>query len=121
MNWYIKVLKNYANFNGRARRKEFWNFILFHLIITYGLFGIGVATDGGIALVLYYLYGIATILPALAVTARRMHDVDKSGWFMLIPIYNLVLEVTEGTKGPNQYGPDPKGGEAPAAAPTANW
>jgi hypothetical protein len=57
---------------------------------------------------LVMLFWLAFIGPAIAVSCRRMHDVDKSGWFQLIPIYNLILACTEGTSGPNQYGPDPK-------------
>ena len=55
---------------------------------------------------------LAVIIPYIAVGVRRMHDVGKSGWFMLIPIYNLILFCTEGQKGDNEYGPDPKGGVA---------
>ena len=58
------------------------------------------------------LYSLAVLLPAIAVTIRRMHDVGKSGWYCLIPIYNIVLAATEGEKGANQYGPDPKNPEA---------
>lgn len=104
-NYYVGVLKNYAKFDGRARRSEYWYFVLVHVIIYYALLFIGVKI--GFPL-LGSLYGLATLLPAIGVTIRRMHDVDKSGWYMLIPIYNLVLEATEGTKGSNQYGPDPK-------------
>lgn len=120
MNWYLKVLKdNYANFNGRARRKEFWMFILFHLIITYGglaILGIlAYAIDSPFVIFLIYLYLLGTIVPTLALNVRRLHDVNKSGWFLLISlvpfigsIWLFVLSVTEGDRGSNQYGPDPK-------------
>ena len=65
--------------------------------------------SGGI---LTWIFFAATIIPFLAVAIRRVHDHDKSGWFVLIPIYNLILYLTEGTKGPNRFGPDPKGGQA---------
>lgn len=57
------------------------------------------------------VYSLAVLVPSIAVAVRRMHDVNKSGWFILIPIYNLILAVTEGDKGSNQYGPDPKNPE----------
>lgn len=112
MNWYSLVIKNYINFNGRARRKEYWMYFLFNtlfLVITiiidsilklnftnkpYGLF--------------YSIYSLATLLPSISVAVRRMHDVGKSGWFLLIPIYNLILAVTEGDSQSNEYGNNPK-------------
>jgi len=56
-------------------------------------------------------YQLAILIPSIAVGVRRMHDVNKSGWFILIPIYNLILAVTDGTKGDNKYGHDPKATE----------
>ncbi|WP_346881405.1 DUF805 domain-containing protein [uncultured Algibacter sp.] len=116
MKWYLKVVKeNYANFQGRARRQEYWMFTLFHLIFFYALIfisGLLVALTESAALVfIYVIYVLATLVPALAVAVRRMHDVGKSGWYILIPIYSFILAVTEGEKGPNQYGPDPKGAD----------
>ncbi|OBQ54655.1 DUF805 domain-containing protein [Tamlana sp. s12] len=120
MNWYLKVLRdNYANFNGRARRKEFWMFSLFNLIIIYGsLMVLGLlayALDSPFIIFLVYIYILATIVPSLALNVRRLHDVNKSGWFLLIAlvpfigsIWLFVLSVTEGDHGPNEYGPDPK-------------
>lgn len=106
INWYIKVLKQYADFNGRARRAEYWYFFLGNVIVSIiiGLIEGAVNTP-----ILGTIYSLATLLPSLAVGVRRMHDVDKSGWYLLIPIYNIILAATEGTKGPNQYGEDPKG------------
>jgi|TARA_B110000261_G_C12998349_1_gene323179 uncharacterized membrane protein YhaH (DUF805 family) len=106
MEYYIKVLKNYANFKGRARRKEYWMFILFNTIINYALMALTLV-DPTLA-VLSSIYSVAVIIPTLAVLARRMHDVNKSGWFMLIPLYNFILAVTNGDKGENKYGQDPK-------------
>jgi uncharacterized membrane protein YhaH (DUF805 family) len=121
MKWYFKVLKQYVDFNGRARRKEYWMFQLFSFIFFIGIalieFGIlklniGFSTvipveDGGQG-VLNALFIIAMIMPGIAVGVRRMHDVGKSGWFLLIPIYNLVLACTDGVNGDNEYGADPK-------------
>jgi uncharacterized membrane protein YhaH (DUF805 family) len=105
MNYYLHVLKNYALFEGRARRAEYWYFVLFNILIF-----IGVRIIAEIIRIpeigLLYLLGV--LLPGIAVGIRRMHDVGKSGWFILIPIYNLVLAATEGDKGPNEYGTDPK-------------
>ena len=105
MKWYLAVLKKYAVFNGRARRKEYWYFTLFSVIISILLQVIGVTA--GMPL-LDTFYTLAILVPSLAVGVRRMHDVNKSGWFILIPIYNLILACTDGTAGQNQYGPDPK-------------
>jgi uncharacterized membrane protein YhaH (DUF805 family) len=113
MKWYLKVLKQYADFNGRARRKEYWMFTLFHVIFTYALIFLGIAlmeaTNSMVFVFLYFIYILALLIPALAVSVRRMHDVGKSGWYILIPIYSLILAVTEGDKGANEYGADPKG------------
>lgn len=103
MNYFFKVLQNYAVFSGRARRKEYWYFVLFNVIISILiniLFGQRSTAE--------MLYSLAILIPSIAVGVRRMHDVGKSGWFLLIPIYNLVLAVTEGDTGPNEYGDDPK-------------
>ncbi|OEJ99057.1 cytochrome [Flavivirga aquatica] len=114
MKWYLKVVRdNYANFKGRARRKEYWMFFLFHLIFIYGgMFALGAlafAIESPAILFVIYIYIFATMIPSLAVGVRRMHDVGKSGWYLLIPIYSLILAVTEGESGSNQYGADPKG------------
>jgi uncharacterized membrane protein YhaH (DUF805 family) len=105
MNYYLKVLQNYATFNGRARRSEYWYFFLFNVIISFIL-----GFVGGImgSTILSNIYTLAVLIPGIAVGVRRMHDVGKSGWFLLIPIYNLILALTEGTKGDNEYGADPK-------------
>ena len=121
MNYFVKVVRNYATFSGRARRKEYWMFVLFYflfligiVLIEYGIseLNLGFSTiipmDGGGQGVLNASYLLVMIIPSLAVAVRRMHDVGKSGWFLLIPIYNLILACTEGTKGENKYGADPK-------------
>jgi len=119
MNWYLKVLKEYDDFNGRARRKEYWMFILFNIIfavvalildfiLVIGIEGIGYSP-------LYGLYALAMLIPGLAVSIRRLHDVGKSGWMILIylipligAIWLFVLMVTDSNPGENQYGANPK-------------
>jgi uncharacterized membrane protein YhaH (DUF805 family) len=105
MTWYIEVLKKYAIFQGRARRKEYWMFFLFNMIIAFALGFVGGMLK---TRVLSSLYSLAVLVPAIAVGVRRMHDTDHSGWWLLLPIVNLVFACTDGTPGPNQYGPNPK-------------
>lgn len=111
MSWFIGALKKYVDFNGRARRKEYWMFILVCVIITIILSIIEVIlliSSGLQPGILTNLFALAILLPGISVGIRRMHDNGKSGWFILIPVYNLILAATEGEKGNNQYGPDPK-------------
>jgi uncharacterized membrane protein YhaH (DUF805 family) len=105
MKWYLQAVRNYFDFSGRARRKEYWYFSLFYFIFAIVIAFICEALR---SMLLYYAYILFSIIPALAVAIRRMHDVNKSGWFILIPIYNLVLYCTDGTQGPNRFGSDPK-------------
>jgi len=112
MKWYLQVLKKYSVFDGRARRKEYWMFVLLNMIFSYILGFIDGFTgmmdmESGYGL-LSGIYTVAVFLPYIAVTVRRMHDVGKSGWFCLIPIYNLILALTPGDEGENEYGSDPK-------------
>jgi uncharacterized membrane protein YhaH (DUF805 family) len=96
--------KNYANFEGRARRKEYWGFILFFMVIYFALFVIMSVTQTpaiGILIILFYL---GSFIPIIAVTCRRMHDTGKSGWFQLIPIYGFVLTFLDGDQGSNEFG-----------------
>lgn len=93
--------QKYAVFTGRARRSEFWWFALLNMIVSYALMFI--------VPILSTIWSLAVLVPGIAVSIRRMHDVGKCGWFCLIPIYNIILACTEGDKGPNKYGPDPKG------------
>ncbi len=108
MNWYLKAIGQYADFSGRARRKEYWMFTLFNLIFIYGILGLAVVAEVPALMFVYAIYIMGVFIPTLAVGVRRMHDVGKSGWYLLIPIYSLVLAVTEGESGDNQYGQDPK-------------
>ena len=116
MQYYLKVLQNYAVFEGRARRKEYWMFVLINLIVSIiiGQLDQLLGTYDPVSGTSYLgtIYNLAILLPSIAVGVRRMHDVGKSGWFLLIPIYNLILAVTEGEVGSNKYGPDPKNPEA---------
>ena len=115
MNWFIKVLKQYADFNGRARRKEYWMFTLFSSLISYAIQGIYYTTEMEPFNYLNMAFSIAILIPSLAVSVRRLHDVNKSGWFLLLYllpivgwIWLLILLCKNGEEGPNQYGSDPK-------------
>lgn len=123
MNWYLKVLRNYAVFNGRSRRKEYWMFLLFQLIFAAiaGIIDNILGTTFKIGEqnlpygYLYLIYSLAVFLPGLAVSVRRLHDVGKSGWFLLIAlipiigaIWLLVLFITDSNPGENEYGSNPK-------------
>ena len=111
MNWYLKVLQNYAGFEGRARRKEYWMFFVFNLLISYGLQIIAVISDTPVLMFVYVLYALIVLIPSIAVGVRRMHDVGKSGWFIIVPLYNLYLACTVGDHLDNQYGRNPKAEE----------
>lgn len=131
MEWMLMPFRRYAEFSGRSRRKEYWMFVLFMVLVYFALavvltvLGLSGDTEGslfgaggGVMLIILLLFGLAVIIPSIAVQVRRFHDQDKSGWFVLlnlIPyiggIIVLVFMCLEGTKGPNRYGPDPKGGD----------
>lgn len=111
MNWYLAVLKNYAGFNGRAGRAEYWMFFLFNFVISVVLNILSRTTHSGIFLILSVLYGLAVLIPGLAVAVRRLHDTNRTGWWIfiaLIPfvgaIWLIVLLALEGSAGSNQYG-----------------
>jgi uncharacterized membrane protein YhaH (DUF805 family) len=109
MNWYLEVLKKYAVFDGRARRKEYWMFVLFNFLIMFAVgFVFGMMHMNRPLNVLVNVYQLAILLPSIAVGVRRMHDTDHSGWWILLPIVNLIFACTEGTRGPNRFGDDPK-------------
>ena len=120
MDYFISALKNYATFTGRARRSEYWFFVLFQIIfmmvaiILDNLLGLTV--DGLYYGAFYFLFALALFIPGLAVAVRRLHDVGKSGWFYVIifipivgAIWLLVLLATDSKPGRNQYGLNPKG------------
>ena len=117
MNAYLHCMRHYADFSGRASRSEYWLFVLVFIIIyavclpvDFAVIGIspsGIPALGTIAYLVHFI-------PGLAVLVRRLHDIDRSGWWMLISlipvlgsIWLLVLLCSEGTYGPNEYGPDP--------------
>lgn len=105
LDWYKKVvLKDYATFTGRATRSEYWYFALINFLISIVLNIIGAAMNFPF---LGTIYALAVLVPGIAAGVRRMHDVGKSGWYLLIPIYNLVLACTETQAGPNKWGPNP--------------
>ncbi len=111
MNSYIETLKKYAVFTGRARRKEYWTFVLVSFVIAavLGLIeGASGMFQNSSQSVLASLFQLGVLLPTIGVSIRRMHDADHSGWWVLVPIVNLVFALTEGTKGTNCFGPDPK-------------
>jgi uncharacterized membrane protein YhaH (DUF805 family) len=113
MSWYLEVLKKYAVFSGRARRKEYWMFVLFNTIIAFVLAIIeALITGTSVVMTLYYL---AVLIPSIAVSVRRLHDTDRTGWWVLIglvpfigAIVLLVFCVMDSTEGENRFGPNPK-------------
>ncbi|WP_446470015.1 DUF805 domain-containing protein [Xenorhabdus stockiae] len=115
MNWYVQVLKNYADFSGRARRKEYWMFYFFNMLAFLAVCILGAILGETIGSILVVLYALITFIPSLAVTVRRLHDTDRSGWWFLlvfVPIGGIVVFIftlLEGTEGSNEYGADPKG------------
>jgi uncharacterized membrane protein YhaH (DUF805 family) len=119
MDWYIGVLKNYTKFDGRARRKEFWMFFLFHVIaiVVLSIIDSVLFNSQGIG-ILSGLYILATLVPYIAVGIRRFHDIGKPGLWILIGLIPFVgglillyFFVQEGVAGPNEYGEDPKAAE----------
>ena len=127
MKHYIHCLKNYTNFTGRARRSEYWFFILFHFIFMIAIIFLSsffyefsvVENDSNaltsLPMILYFIYLAAMFIPTLAVTARRLHDMGKSGtWFFIyfVPliggIWLLVLLFSDSQPGMNKWGYNPK-------------
>ena len=128
MEWMLMPLKRYADFSGRSRRKEYWMFVLFNILVMFGISIIGavlggfapeesgeMSLGGSLMFGLIGIYALAIFIPALAVQVRRFHDQDKSGWFVLlgfIPYIGglivLVFMCLDGNKGENRFGPDPK-------------
>ena len=119
MKWYLKVLSQYSDFGGRARRAEYWYFVLFNILFSFVAVMIdniiGMAIGGMGYGLITIIYSLALFIPSLAVGIRRLHDTGKSGWYILlglIPIVGgiiiLVFLLMEGDRGENAYGPDPK-------------
>ena len=114
MSWYLAVLRNYTGFSGRASRTEFWMFSLVNFLIGVVLWILFAAVHGAIILVIIYDLGV--LLPSLAVGFRRLHDTDRTAWWLLIElipvigaIVLLVFFCLDSTPGDNHYGPNPKG------------
>ncbi len=122
MHWYLDVLKKYAQFSGRARRKEYWMFVLFNVLVSFGVRILGVllmsilGTTTNLGAIAGMIYSLAVLLPSLALAIRRLHDTGRSGWWemlLLIPLFGwiilIVFKVQESQPGENKYGPNPYG------------
>jgi len=129
MNWYIQALKKYAVFSGRAHRREYWFFTLFNMIFSCVAFSIdylaGLAGEMGYG-PFGTLYGLAVLLPGIAVSVRRLHDTGRTGWWLLLSFVPFVgalvllfFMVGDSQAGSNGYGPNPN--EALSDAPDAGW
>jgi uncharacterized membrane protein YhaH (DUF805 family) len=113
MNWFLDVIKNkYAQFDGRARREEYWMYFLFYILIYIGIGIVGYMIH---MMFLDSIFSLALLIPSIAVTARRLHDINRSGWWQLIgiiPIIGWIIVIiwyaTDSNSGSNQYGPNPK-------------
>lgn len=112
MSWYIEALKKYAVFSGRAHRTEYWYFFLFNVLISIVLAIIDSVVGIG---VLYAIYSLAVLIPSIAVGIRRLHDTDRSAWWLfisLIPLIGSIILIiflaSDGGFGDNKYGPSPK-------------
>lgn len=128
MHWMILPFKRYADFSGRSQRMEYWMFTLLYIVVItvtillaggIEAIGSGAGIFGSVSLILLAAFFIVSLIPSIAVTVRRLHDQDKSGWWYLISFIpylgGLVLFIfmcLDGTRGSNQYGPDPKGVDA---------
>ena len=117
MNWYLEVLKKYAVFNGRARRSEYWYFVLFNIIasVALALFDTVIGKMIGTSISLFgTIYSLAVLLPGIGVSIRRLHDINRSGWWLLlalVPLVGLVLIVflaQDSDPAPNRFGRNPK-------------
>jgi len=113
---YVDVIKKYVEFNGRARRREFWMFFLCNFVIGIGFSILSlIPVIGGLFSVLSWIFSLAIFVPSLSVGVRRLHDTNKSGLLYLlglIPLVGLIILIvfwaTNGDSGKNQYGADPK-------------
>ena len=118
MNWYMAVIKKYTDFSGRARRKEYWMFLLINILVSFviGIIGAIIGDSRGlISVSLSGLYWLFIFIPSLAVTVRRLHDTNRSGWWILIPlvpffgaIILFIFTVLDSDPNTNTYGPNPK-------------
>ncbi len=113
------VFTQYAGFSGRARRSEYWYFVLFNAVVSGVLSGIA-QSQGGIFTALSTVYSLGVLIPSIAVCIRRLHDIGKSGWyllFILIPLVGAIILIVwyckDSMPGENQYGPNPKEVQTP--------
>ncbi len=120
MNHFLSAFKKYAVFSGRAQRAEYWYFFIFYFIVLVAI----LAFEPIESRIVSNLFSLLMLLPALAVSSRRMHDIGKSGWMILLnfipligQIWFFVLAVTDSNPGTNKYGPNPKAIQ-PIAPPT---
>ncbi|EIZ2110937.1 DUF805 domain-containing protein [Salmonella enterica] len=118
MQWYLQVLKSYAVFSGRARRKEYWMFTLINIIVSVILSIIQSALGMEEHQVIILIYSLILLLPSIGVSVRRLHDTERSGYWILIGLIPLIGSIVllvfmcqNGTTGRNKYGADPKRGE----------
>src|SRR5262245_12465592 len=109
MNSYVQVMRNYAVFTGRARRREYWGFFGWNLLVgvVIGIVAGFSRADADAVGVFANLYQLAVLVPSSAVGVRRMHDTGHSGWWLICPVVNLVFALQAGDQGDNEYGPDP--------------
>ncbi|MEZ6137194.1 MAG: DUF805 domain-containing protein [Pirellulaceae bacterium] len=126
MNDYINAIRKYATFSGRARRREYWMFTLVNIVFAVLTFGIDIALLATVGIGgLNLLYSVALLLPAVAVSVRRLHDTGRSGWWILIafvPVAGIVLLVflcQDSQAGSNHYGPNPKETPEPSSGDLA--
>ena len=110
------VITQYSNFHGRARRSEYWYYLLFECIIDFGLSILGNVTGIMIFLIVMWIFNLVLLVPGLAVCFRRMHDTGKSAWFLLLAlipiagqIFMMLWFLKDSQPGENQWGPNPKG------------
>ena len=111
LKYYVAVLKKYSDFKGRSSRAEYWNYYLVNSVIGLTISfieGSGSLRTDMTAGPVESIYTLLVLLPSIAVAVRRMHDVNKSGWFTLVPIYNLILLVSKGDDKSNRFGAKPK-------------
>lgn len=104
MKYYLKALDNYANFRGRATRSEFWYFTLINTILWYGIGVFGGVKDIVEVLYFWMFYSLILLTPMISISVRRMHDVGKSGWYILVPFYNIYLLAKASDSEENKYG-----------------
>jgi uncharacterized membrane protein YhaH (DUF805 family) len=134
MRWYFQVLKNYAKFEGRARRAEYWSFVFLNLVIgcaaafvaaAFGVVGSRILSGPGdqvmqagtiAASLVSILYGFFVLIPSIAVAVRRMHDTGRSGWWLWAPVINFILLCLGSERHENGYGANPLATELPRSA-----